>query len=216
MSEVPTQTDQQQAEPYVPPLPSPPKKKTRVPRWLRYLLVGIAGLAIGLAVGRAETTSIEERLFAMEDRALEAEDQLGEYRGELGEARGRITFLETQGDAELGVLQDRLDEASETIRARENRIADLQEKLDKLKKSLPAGIGRTIEDGTWRVGEEVAPGTYRAPGGGSCYWERLAGFSGDLDDIIANGVAERNVTVTIAPSDVGFHTNDCGTWTKIG
>lgn len=209
MNEVPTQTDQQQAQPYVPPLPSPPKKKTRVPRWLRYLLVGLAGLALGLAVGRAETTSVEERLFAMEDRALEAEDQLAEYEG-------RITFLETQGDAELGVLQDRLDEANETIQARENRIADLQEQIDKLKKALPAGIGRTIENGTWRVGEEVAPGTYRAPGGGSCYWERLSGFSGDLDDIIANGVAERNVTVTIAPSDVGFHTNDCGTWTQIG
>ncbi len=44
----------------------------------------------------------------------------------------------------------------------------------------------TIPDGTWSIPEEVAAGTYSAPGGESCYWERLGGFSGDFDDIIAN------------------------------
>jgi hypothetical protein len=71
-------------------------------------------------------------------------------------------------------------------------------------------------DGTYRVGPAgVPPGTYKAPGGGSCYWERLSGFSGELNDIIANDVATRNPIVTIAPSDAGFNTSDCGTWKRV-
>lgn len=73
----------------------------------------------------------------------------------------------------------------------------------------------TIPDGTWLVGEEVSPGTYAAPGGESCYWERLSGFSGDFDDIIANGLSESRSIVEIASSDVGFSTNGCGEWTPI-
>jgi hypothetical protein len=41
-------------------------------------------------------------------------------------------------------------------------------------------------------------------------------FSGDLGGIIANGFADRNPTVTIASSDVGFSTEGSGTWKRIG
>jgi hypothetical protein len=74
---------------------------------------------------------------------------------------------------------------------------------------------RSFGDGTWRVGAEVAPGTYRAPGGGSCYWARLRNFTGGLNSIIANGGFSKNQTVTIQSSDTGFETRDCGTWERI-
>ena len=45
-----------------------------------------------------------------------------------------------------------------------------------------------------------------------CYWERLSGFGGP-DEIIANGNGEGYFTVTIAPTDAGFGSEDCGTWT---
>ena len=71
-----------------------------------------------------------------------------------------------------------------------------------------------IFDGTWVVGKDVQPGTYRDGGGSSgCYWERLSGFSGEMSDVIANGFSEDVQIVTIAPSDVGFHSSGCGTWT---
>lgn len=41
-------------------------------------------------------------------------------------------------------------------------------------------------DGTYAVGVDFQPGTYRAPG--SSFWERLSGFGGTLDEIIANNV----------------------------
>jgi hypothetical protein len=70
-------------------------------------------------------------------------------------------------------------------------------------------------DGTFRVGIDIAAGTYRASNSGDCYWERLRGFSGSLGDIIANSFAGSTI-VTIQPSDVGFESERCGNWTKIG
>lgn len=72
-----------------------------------------------------------------------------------------------------------------------------------------------FRDGTYRVGVDVQPGTYQASGGGSlCYWARLSGFSGNLDDIIANSTDQ--TIVTIEPTDAGFQSNGCGSWSKIG
>ena len=70
-------------------------------------------------------------------------------------------------------------------------------------------------DGTWIVKTDIDPGTWGAPGGGGCYWERLSGFSGELDDIVTNDFGTTNPVVTIADSDVGFGTSGCGTWTRL-
>jgi hypothetical protein len=66
-------------------------------------------------------------------------------------------------------------------------------------------------DGTFLVGEDIRPGTYRTAGG-SCYWARLKGTSGELDDVIANGNVTGPTTVTIAPSDDAFQTSGCEDW----
>lgn len=52
------------------------------------------------------------------------------------------------------------------------------------------------------------------PGGRSCYWERLKGFSGAFEDIITNGIGNMNPSVTIASSDPGLSDGPCGTWPK--
>jgi len=85
-----------------------------------------------------------------------------------------------------------------------------------------------FRSGTFFVGTEVAPGTWRtsavSPGPGQlCTWARLSGFgSGDgferyRGDIITNGgAASGAVTVTIAATDKGFTSSGCGTWTLSG
>lgn len=77
-----------------------------------------------------------------------------------------------------------------------------------------AGPKTRFGDGQYRVGTDIAPGTYVAPGGRACYWERQATFGGgSLGDIIANDLSSGGqVVVTIAASDVGFETDGCGTW----
>jgi hypothetical protein len=70
-------------------------------------------------------------------------------------------------------------------------------------------------DGTWVIGNDIQAGTYRSSKTGSgCYWERLSGFSGELDDIIANGVTDAIWVVEISSTDAGFSTERCGTWTE--
>jgi len=69
-------------------------------------------------------------------------------------------------------------------------------------------------EGTFRVPQDVKPGTYRTKGGEGCYWARLKNFSGGLNSIIANGNASGPEVVTIKSTDRGFETNDCGNWTR--
>ena len=73
----------------------------------------------------------------------------------------------------------------------------------------PRVAAEAIPDGTHRVGSDIRPGTYRSRVPVNCYWARLAGFSGDLDDIIANANVSGYAVVTIKPSDEGFETNGC-------
>lgn len=71
--------------------------------------------------------------------------------------------------------------------------------------------------GYFFVGYEVAPGLWRNnSSSGGCYWERLSGFSWELDDIIDNSFSFSIQTVQILPSDEGFHSEGCGTWTYLG
>ena len=70
-------------------------------------------------------------------------------------------------------------------------------------------------DGTYVVGKDIKPGTYRTRVGSSgCYYERLSGFGGSLGEIIANDNTDYPAIVTIDPTDKGFKSQDCGTWTQ--
>jgi hypothetical protein len=72
-------------------------------------------------------------------------------------------------------------------------------------------------DGSFHVGSDIEAGTYRSVATtDSCYWERLRGFGGTLDEIIANFFGTGPTIVTIAPTDVGFRSERCGGWAKIG
>jgi hypothetical protein len=69
-------------------------------------------------------------------------------------------------------------------------------------------------NGTHIVGTDIEPGTYRSEGTWMCYWARLKGFSGELDDIIANGNNPKEI-ITISNSDTAFETSGCGRWVAI-
>jgi hypothetical protein len=70
-------------------------------------------------------------------------------------------------------------------------------------------------DGTFQVGKDIQPGTYRTRSGSDgCYYARLKGFSGSFDDIIANNNTDGPAVITIAASDKGFQSQNCGTWTQ--
>jgi hypothetical protein len=71
--------------------------------------------------------------------------------------------------------------------------------------------------GTYQVGVDIAPGTYRTAGPSgstSCYWARLRDLSGGGNNIIANDLQQGPTVAAIAASDAAFTTAGCQTWTK--
>lgn len=78
----------------------------------------------------------------------------------------------------------------------------------------------TRGNGTFLIGNDIEPGDYQAtvPADSPlCYWERLSAISGEVGDIIANGVAEPgdHLTVTLLDSDKAFSSSGCGPWRKV-
>lgn len=72
-----------------------------------------------------------------------------------------------------------------------------------------------IDEGVWAVYGHVTPGRYQAPGGPSCYWERLRGFSGEFGDLIANDFAQPLI-LDVLPTDTGISVHQCGPLTRVG
>jgi hypothetical protein len=66
--------------------------------------------------------------------------------------------------------------------------------------------------GTFAVGAQVVPGRWRSDGGDLCYWERLAGLGGGLDELLDSAGVPGPTEVVLGPSDVAFSSFGCGTW----
>lgn len=78
-----------------------------------------------------------------------------------------------------------------------------------LRPSLP------FVSGTYRVGRDIAPGTWKASNTAVCGWARLSGFSGEDTDVIEEGRDTDPQMVTIDETDIGFTADAaCGTWTR--
>jgi hypothetical protein len=87
----------------------------------------------------------------------------------------------------------------------------------RLKDSTGTARSTVPNVGVFAVGIQIRPGLYSAPGGDGCNWETLSGFHGDVDSIISNDFSwYTGQLVSIDSRVVGFETDGCGTWTRIG
>lgn len=194
--------DQYPTEPYQAMDAEEPKKRRRWP-WIVGIVVALfAGVGIG-GVGEAEPEIITET----ETETVTEEVEVEVEPADLQERRDVVTA----GEEENETLGEELDQRTEDLDARE-------EELDQREESISATETEIEENtipgsGVYMVGEDIEPGTYRSDGD-SCYWARLAGFSGSLDDIIANDNVSGTAYVTIAPSDVAFEASRCGDWMR--
>jgi hypothetical protein len=68
--------------------------------------------------------------------------------------------------------------------------------------------------GTYQVGTDIQPGTYRTSGNddGMCYWERAKDASGSMDSILANDNVTGSSYVTVKKTDKIFKSTDCKDW----
>lgn len=75
-------------------------------------------------------------------------------------------------------------------------------------------------DGTYRVGIDVEPGTYKSAPTYANNFPSVPGrdsdFSGSIDSQIAIDNSPGQTIITIATSDVAFKTLNCQPWEKVG
>ncbi|MDT7757137.1 MAG: hypothetical protein QOH27_3035 [Mycobacterium sp.] len=76
----------------------------------------------------------------------------------------------------------------------------------------PAGPKTTIDaDGIYKVGADIAPGTYASAGpanDGTCSWKRISAANETID----NALTHKPQVVSIEPTDATFKTSGCQTW----
>ncbi|MFJ5301245.1 hypothetical protein [Streptomyces sp. NPDC088350] len=74
------------------------------------------------------------------------------------------------------------------------------------------------DGGMFRVGVDIAPGTYKSSGNTDdlCYWERTKDAEHGPNSILANDNVTGTAVVTISAQDAYFKTAGCKGWTKTG
>ncbi|QLE72388.1 hypothetical protein FGW37_12965 [Streptomyces rectiverticillatus] len=79
-----------------------------------------------------------------------------------------------------------------------------------------AAKGAIRGSGTYEVGSDIKPGTYRSLGNkDGCYWERAKDSSGEADAILANDNVVGASYVTVKAEDKVFKTQGCKSWEPV-
>jgi flagellar basal body-associated protein FliL len=160
------------------------------------LIIGVVALLIGAAGGFAISASSTAR----------DAPQIASLKSKLSDASSENATLTSQKAS--------VEAEKSTLDAEKSTLASEKAKLDAATAALDANT--FAGDGTFVVGTDIQPGTYKAPASPGCYWARLSGLDGSDDDIIANDNTDGPVVITIAPSDKAFNDARCGSFTKIG
>lgn len=119
------------------------------------------------------------------------------------------------------ILPESGERRSDLLEEREVAIAHILSAANRLDFEQREVFGDSISaatefgSGTYFVGMEIEPGTYRASRFDECNWERLSSFTRSSNDIIASSDPGGAGVVTILPSDKGFKSRNCGTWTRV-
>ena len=115
--------------------------------------------------------------------------------------------------------QSELDKkaAEEIKKQAEAEAANKKAAEDRAAAEAAAKLPKTkFGDGTYLVGAEIQSGTYKNSSSNGCYYERLSGLTGSLDEILSNDNPSGPAIVEILSSDKAFKSQRCGIWEKIG
>lgn len=174
------------------------------------LLAG--GVFTGLAM--ADPTTSDEYATAVSHAQVAGADR-DKYRGALEE-------LTTKHDTLVSDLADResaLADRESAVGEKETEVSESAAAVKTREKAVGTAeaeaAANTVSDGTWTVGEDIKPGTYRATSdvGSTCYWGIYkSGSNGD--NIIANDIPGGGRPTVKLSKGQDFNSTRCGTWQK--
>lgn len=197
---------------HTPPTPPSRIEKWRArPSWQRATAWLVLGFFVGLSISFSDAQTIElqaeqEAVETVSDAEEEAEEIVGDARADLERAGSAKADADT-ARAESERLGERVA----------NRTAELRKIEKRLKGAKGDLASRNFEgSGMYLVGQDIRPGTYKAPATPGCYYARLSDLNGGVNSIITNGNVDGPVVVQVASSDKALEVNGCGTFTRVG
>ena len=174
--------------------------------------IAIGAVLLGGCAGdpteSAEYKSLSSELEAVQDDLDVAEAKLAETTAALGGLPER--------EAALNQANQDLFEQTTDLETRDSELREREKQLARREKAV--GIAERVQadntiggDGVYRVGQDMAAGTYRSVDNVDCYWK----ISGDANgsDIIQNNIVTGPALVTVSTGQF-FTTSDCGDWIK--
>jgi hypothetical protein len=115
-------------------------------------------------------------------------------------------------EAKVSARETEVGKADAAVKTAEAEVKKREEAVTRAEKTKAAN---TIGDGTWTVGTDIEPGTYRAAAdvGSSCYWGIYAtGSNGS--NIIDNDLPGGGRPSVALSGGQDFKSSRCGTWEK--
>jgi len=205
---------------------SPPKSLTERRAARTTALVATAAILLGGAVGVAIGRSTVDPTTTGEYRSLSGElDAAAQDRddavGQVKEARAAEASASASYDELMGTIDDRRADLDQTaarqqeqaaqLKSREAAVAAREAAVTATEQQVKAS---TITEGTWTVGVDIAPGTYRTTDAVSdCYWAIYRSGT-NADSIIANDIVTGGRPTVTLKEGQDFRTERCGSWLK--
>lgn len=185
----------------------------RAKAWLPWVLGGggaLLGMVLGagIAVAALDPTASDEYQQLEGRMAAERSEASAAQRATEEEARAAMDSAEasaSSASASASLRAADLEQREADVAAREQAVAAVEQRI----------ATTSIGQGTWTVGRDIEPGTYRTAQAvsGDCYWGIYrSGSNGD--DIIENDIVVGGYpTVTLSVGQ-DFENNGCGTFIK--
>lgn len=147
------------------------------------------------------------------DAAEETADQIQSKKNLIiHTAREKAKKLVGDAEEKRSKIEGDIDDAQANLDSTQSKLDSLQASLSQAQEVKAQS---SFGDGTFQSGVDYLPGTYTAPGGSGCYWEKLNGPSGGgINNIIDNGGFNKNQIVSV--DSPYFSSDGCGTWTRTG
>jgi hypothetical protein len=197
--------------PVVAPLGPPRDDRTR--GWLPWVVGGggaLLGMVVGagIAVAALDPTDSDEYQQLEGQVAAERSQASASQEATEADARSAVDRAEASASAASASASEfaaGLEQRDAEVTAREQAVAAVEQRI----------ASTSIGQGTWTVGRDIEPGTYRTAQAVSddCYWGIYrSGSNGD--DIIENDIVSGGFpTVTLSVGQ-DFENNGCGTFIK--
>lgn len=176
-----------------------------------YWAAGAAVILLGAGVGIGAT--LPDPKNSSEFRSLSAEAST--LRSDLKSLQSNYDSLDANVNAREEVVDARESAAAEADAAVKEAEAALKKREDAVKAAEKTQAAKTITEGTWTVGVDIQPGTYRASANvsSSCYWGIYrTGSNGS--DIIENDIVNGGRPSVTLSAGQDFTTTRCGSWLR--